>query len=218
MPVLYIITGSNGAGKSSIGPDYLPTHLRDSVFDGDKLLMQKRTELWKAGVKSPKEYNRLSSDAVDAIFDGLVETALTGETDFAYEGHFTTDATWGVPKRFKAAGYKIHLIFFGLKDITLSETRVIGRAKEGGHNVDPMTLTSNFYGNLQKLDEYFGIFDTVRIVDTSGIEHIGLALLKKGKCISAVAADQLPNWFIENLPNITRLTARKERRRENRRE
>jgi len=24
MPTLYLITGSNGAGKSTVGPDYLP--------------------------------------------------------------------------------------------------------------------------------------------------------------------------------------------------
>jgi hypothetical protein len=28
MPELYIITGSNGAGKSSVGRDYLPLHLQ----------------------------------------------------------------------------------------------------------------------------------------------------------------------------------------------
>lgn len=45
MPVLYIITGSNGAGKSSVGPEFLPFHLREAIFDGDKLFMQKRSEL-----------------------------------------------------------------------------------------------------------------------------------------------------------------------------
>ena len=40
MPVLLIITGSNGAGKSSIGPDYVPSKLRDAIFDGDKLFME----------------------------------------------------------------------------------------------------------------------------------------------------------------------------------
>ena len=41
MPELFIITGSNGAGKSSIGPDYLPTHIRQQgpIFDGDKLFV-----------------------------------------------------------------------------------------------------------------------------------------------------------------------------------
>ena len=61
MSVLYIITGSNGAGKSSVGPDYIPNHLRDSIFDGDKLFMQKRSEFWVNGIKSHKECKKLVS-------------------------------------------------------------------------------------------------------------------------------------------------------------
>lgn len=57
MPALYIITGSNGAGKSSIGPDYLPKHiqLNNPVFDGDKLFMEKQGELWRSGVRAQKD-------------------------------------------------------------------------------------------------------------------------------------------------------------------
>ncbi len=42
MPDLYIITGSNGAGKSTIGPEYLPSEIKEkcAVFDGDKRFMQ----------------------------------------------------------------------------------------------------------------------------------------------------------------------------------
>jgi predicted ABC-type ATPase len=49
MPDLYVITGSNGAGKSSFGAIYLPQALHnDTIFDGDKLFMQKRRELYPA--------------------------------------------------------------------------------------------------------------------------------------------------------------------------
>ncbi|MHB1178956.1 MAG: hypothetical protein ACYCZO_11580 [Daejeonella sp.] len=43
MPSLYIITGSNGAGKSTVGPDYLPEEIsrQYTVFDGDLLYTRK---------------------------------------------------------------------------------------------------------------------------------------------------------------------------------
>jgi predicted ABC-type ATPase len=49
MPELYIIDGSNGAGKSSTGSEYIPKVVLEKapVFDGDKLFMEKRHELWK---------------------------------------------------------------------------------------------------------------------------------------------------------------------------
>ena len=137
---------------------------------------------------------------------------LKSNSDFAYEGHFTNDATWGIPQIFKNSGYKIHLIFFGLTDTALSETRVVARAKEGGHYVDPFTLSDNFYGNLEKLDKYCLMFDSVIIVDTSGIEHIALAVLKKGECFSAVASNDLPEWFSNNLPAISMVIANSEKK------
>ena len=64
MPELYIVTGSNGAGKSSIGPDYLPESIRElGVFDGDKLFVEKRKELWRT-VKSHKECRNLAFEFV----------------------------------------------------------------------------------------------------------------------------------------------------------
>jgi predicted ABC-type ATPase len=156
MPVLYIITGSNGAGKSSIGPDYIPILLRKSIFDGDKLFMQKRRDFFTInGIKSHKECKKLAAEFVENTFDNLVEFSLKHNADFVYEGHFTNDSTWDIPQKFKDAGYKIHLIFFGLTDTSLSEIRVIGRVKEGGHYVDPITISNNFHGNLEKLDNFF---------------------------------------------------------------
>ena len=102
-------------------------------------------------------------------------------------------------------------MFFGLTDTSLSETRVIGRVKEGGHYVDPITVSANFYGNLEKLDKYFDIFNTVTIMDTSGVEYTGLALIENGEPKSSVIFEELPDWFKNNLINITSFIVRKEK-------
>jgi predicted ABC-type ATPase len=204
MPELFIITGSNGAGKSSIGPEYLPARIRQQgpIFDGDKLFIEKRKELWQT-IKSHKECNKLAYAFVTETFDRLVETALSGNQDFAYEGHFTNEATWDIPRQFRAAGYSIHLIFLGLHDTALSELRVVDRSQAGGHYVDPRTVADNFYGNLEKLNEHYGMFQTVQIIDTSEAEHVVLTVLEDGKPANAVASEMLPTWFHHYLPSIT---------------
>lgn len=204
MPELYIITGSNGAGKSSIGSNYLPSHIRTScvIFDGDKLFMQKQKELWQSGLRAHKEAKKIAFEFVSNTFDELTERALTDVADFAYEGHFTNEATWDVPKRFKANGYAVHLIFLGLSDTSLSELRVIARTKEGGHYVNPLTIADNFYGNLEKLNKHFALFDTLQIIDTSETRHIKLATYREGVLAFSISYDQLPAWFSKYLPKL----------------
>jgi predicted ABC-type ATPase len=211
MPELYIITGSNGAGKSSIGGYFLPSYIRGNcaVFDGDKLYMDKQRELWKSGIRAIKEAKKIAISFVNDTFDNLVDEAIVNKKDFAYEGHFTNDATWEIPKKFKEVGYVIHLIFLGLTNIETSQVRVGERAKLGGHYVEPKTISANFYGNLEKLDNYFFMFDSIKIVDTSTSQFIELCVLNTGNVKHSIATEYLPIWFTENLPNITRIISQK---------
>jgi len=145
MPDLYIITGSNGAGKSSVGANYLPASIRKNypVFDGDKLYMTKQKELWSSGIRAIKESKKIALNFVAETFAQLTDEALLKNETFVYEGHFTNDATWDVPKRFRERGYQIRMIFLGLANPDLSEIRVIDRVKEGGHFVPRNTVEDN---------------------------------------------------------------------------
>jgi predicted ABC-type ATPase len=51
MPDLFIITGSNGAGKSTVGKEYLPIHIQEKypIFDGDKLFYAKAAGIVATG-------------------------------------------------------------------------------------------------------------------------------------------------------------------------
>lgn len=207
MPSLYIITGSNGAGKSSIGPGYLPKHIRDNykVFDGDLLFVTRQRELFPNITRSPKEAKKLAFRYVVDTFEQLTADALERNETFVYEGHFTNDATWDAPRRFKKAGYEINLLFFGLADPDVSQLRVTKRVAKGGHFVDRLTIEDNFRGNLEMLNLNFRFIDHLTIVDTSEIQHITLATLSAGNIVSAVPVAALPEWFTHYMPDITAL-------------
>ena len=206
MPELYIITGSNGAGKSTVGFSYLPPHIQDrySIFDGDKLFITKQKELWASGIRAHKEAKKIAYKFVSDTFDQLVTDAIANDDTFVYEGHFTNDATWDIPKKFKHAGYSVNMIFFGLINPDLSEMRVLDRVNnDKGHYVPRNTVEDNFYGNLEKLNQHFTLMDSLTIVDTSEATHIILAFFNKGKLESSISPDQLPEWFIKYLPQLS---------------
>lgn len=207
MPSLYIITGSNGAGKSTVGPKYLPDEIINScnVFDGDLLFVKKRNEYFPSKTKSPKEARRIAWEFVSNKFDSLVEDALLKRIDFVYEGHFTNYATWQIPRKFKEAGFEINLIFFGLSNIDLSQLRVTDRVSEGGHYVDRLTIETNFIGNLEKLNLNISIIDNLTIIDSSEIDHILLLSIANQNILYAIERNSLPKWFTQYLPNLVKL-------------
>ena len=204
MPTLYLITGSNGAGKSTVGPDYLPKHIIENhvVFDGDKLYTGKVSQLWPEQMKSLKEAKKIAAEFIVATLQALLDKALENEEDFVYEGHFPSYATWAFPKHFKENGYNIQMLFLGLKDVSLSEMRVGLRAKKGGHSVPRYDIENNFYGNLQMLNEHYHLLDHLQIVDTSEFLPKPLAAYKKAELVSSVLKKELPEWFIRYLPTL----------------
>jgi len=210
MPDLYIISGSNGAGKSTIGQDYVPANVLEdsSIFDGDKLYMQKHLELWKSGMRIDKKIKEIANDFVIETFNRLVDEAIGSRKHFAYEGHFTEDSSWNVPRLFKNEGYSIHLIFFGLSNTDQSELRVLERVKDGGHNVPRLMIENNFYGNLEQLNRNFNILDTLLIFDTSTLTPTLLAKMISTKLEQSAPKDNFPDWFIKYLPGIFNIVVR----------
>jgi predicted ABC-type ATPase len=205
MPDLYIIMGSNGAGKSTVGFSYLPEAVQknNTVFDGDKLTLQKKREFYKSQTPSLKEAERMALAWLFEHFEKSVQKAIKDKADFVYEGHLPEDANWKTPKRFKRAGYKIHIVFFGLRDTDISAVRVMDRAKFGGHNVPPYEIERNYYGNLLQLNKRFKSIDELQIVDTSeSIKANVLALFKNGEVDSAVHHGKLPEWFEHGFPKL----------------
>jgi predicted ABC-type ATPase len=204
MPDLYIISGSNGAGKSTIGQDYVPENVLadSSIFDGDKLYMQKHLELWKSGMRVDKKIKEIANDFVIDTFNSLVDEAIGSRKHFAYEGHFTEDSSWNIPRLLKNKGYNVHLIFFGLSNTNQSELRVLERVKDGGHNVPRLMIENNFYGNLDQLNRNFKLLDSLLIFDTSTTTPSLLAKMINKKLELSTTKDKLPNWFIKFLPEI----------------
>jgi predicted ABC-type ATPase len=213
MPDLYILTGSNGAGKSTAGRYYLPAEIRVKyeIFDGDKLFMQKRKQIYKKETPSLKEAGRLAQEWLYEHFENCVANAIKNNDHFVYEGHFPDEENWITPERFKLAGYKVHLIFLGLSHPALSELRVLDRAKMGGHHVPPYEIERNFYGNLKQLNNHYHLIDELQVFDTSGsTSTMLLAIFNRGIVTDALPVKELPSWFETGLPGLFQLIYKKE--------
>src|SRR6202008_1561418 len=101
---------------------------------------------------------------------------------------------WAVPKRFKKEGFEMHLIFCGLNAVSDSIKRVSTRVRKGGFNVMPLAIENNYWGNMEMLDKNFGVFDSVRLIDTSTI-ITPIAELSFGKTVKSIPKTEIPDWL-----------------------
>jgi predicted ABC-type ATPase len=99
-PKLFIVTGSNGAGKSTYKQTLLPPEFRElEIFDGDVFYTKKSTEFYKIN-KSSKESRKLAEEALEEEFLRLTHSSIRHKTNFAYEGHFTGERGVESPSKF----------------------------------------------------------------------------------------------------------------------
>jgi predicted ABC-type ATPase len=201
-PQLFIVTGSNGAGKSTYQHVLLPPQYNNlEVFDGDLFYTHKSVELFKI-YKSNKETRKQANEALEQEFLSRVAESIDKRTHFAYEGHFTGSGAWETPKRFKNAGFDIHLIFCGLDEVETSINRVEMRVKKGGFHVSPLDIQNNFFGNMEMLERNFSMFNTVEILDTSSDEILQIGKIENGICTTAIPFSEMPAWFKERMPRL----------------
>ena len=203
MPELYIIAGPNGAGKSTAATHYLPASISEKYipFDSDKLKRTKQREFYLQ-VRSYKEAGKMADEFVNDEFNRQYKAALACKDHFVYEGHFTEDTSWDLPKRFQAEGYKVKMIFMGLKSVIQSNRRVASRAVQDGHNVHPADIERNYYGNLDKVNQHYAFLDELIIVDAT---KVGLPTIARwdGKVVKLeMEVNSIPQWVKKFLPEI----------------
>lgn len=202
MSNLFVITGANGAGKSTLSKQLLPSLYSNlPVFDGDKFFVDKLATLFPHQTKSPKYARDSAFQATVAEFENLIEGAIKTQSDFAYEGHFSTSSPWQVIERFRASGYRITMFFLMVHNLALSQKRVVERVKTGGHYVTPQEIEKNYIGNLTQLHKHLNLLDELVVADNSQLSTPNLLFHSIDQNV-IFRGSVLPLWFKEYLHTL----------------
>ncbi len=107
-PVLYVIAGPNGIGKTTSVYNVLPAGI--PVVNSDEIAKQIRaSDLVK---RSTQEYSNREAQR-------LVQEQLNVKATFAIETNLADEETWKFMKGVKALGYNVYLFFFQLMTFKL---------------------------------------------------------------------------------------------------
>ena len=163
MPKLFIISGCNGAGKTTASYTILPNMLNCGNFvNADEI----------ARGLSPFNPEKAAIQA-GRIMLARVEELLKEGQDFAIETTLATRYYARFIRMAQEKGYFVSLLYFWLPTPEQAVERVARRVAEGGHNVPPEVVRRRYYRGLRYLTTlYMPICDYWVIYNNSSADGV----------------------------------------------
>jgi predicted ABC-type ATPase len=181
-PNLYIISGCNGAGKTTASFTILPNILNCKEFvNADEIargLSPFRPE------KVALEAGRLMLERIDGL--------LKEKEDFAFETTLSTRSYKNKVIDAQKKGYKVTLLFFWLRTPELAVERVKSRVLEGGHDIPQDVVLRRYLKGIRNLFEiYIPIVDEWMVVDNS---ETNFEIISQGAKDNTITIVNLEKW------------------------
>ena len=168
---LYIISGCNGAGKTTASFNILPDILSCKEFvNADEIAK---------GI-SPFQPEKVALAAGRLMLNRISELMSANE-DFAFETTLSTRSYSSKIIQAQQQGYFVTLIYYWLETPLLAEKRVALRVKEGGHYIAKDVINRRYLKGIHNLfNIYLPICDYTMVFDNSTLKPILVYEAEKG--------------------------------------
>lgn len=172
MAKLYIISGCNGAGKTTASYTILPDILDCREFvNADEI----------ARGLSPFQPENVAFEAGRIMLNRLNELLEDGD-DFAFETTLASKTFINYILKAKEKSFKITLIFFWLNSVELAIERVKTRVEEGGHHIPTDIVVRRYHrGLLNFFNLYRNHLDNWIFIDNSREPYSEISSYENGK-------------------------------------
>lgn len=160
MPRLYIISGCNGAGKTTASYTMLPEMLDCSEFVN--------SDEFAKGL-SPFNPENASIQASRYMIK-KIRYLLKRQSDFGVETTLATRTLLRTVRMAQEEGYSVTLLYFWLNSPELAINRVAARVETGGHNIPEETIRRRYRVGIDYFfHDYAPICDRWILADNSQI-------------------------------------------------
>lgn len=174
---LYIISGCNGAGKTTASYTVLPEILDCREFvNADEI----------ARGLSPFNPESMAIEAGRLMLMRIEELLSHNET-FSIETTLATRSYFNLVQRAQAKGYTVRLLFFWLNSPELALQRVSERVAKGGHNIPEPIVRRRYVAGINNLFQLFmNEVDYWTIYDNSEYPAVQVASGGKGDEVNII--------------------------------
>ena len=142
---LYIISGCNGAGKTTASYTVLPEVLDCREFvNADEI----------ARGLSPFNSESVAIEA-GRLMLSRIEELIERDESFSIETTLATKSYINLVRRAQAKGYNVRVLFFWLNSPELALQRVAERVEKGGHNIPADVIRRRYVAGIRNLFRLF---------------------------------------------------------------
>ena len=142
---LYIISGCNGAGKTTASFTVLPEVLQCKEFvNADEI----------ARGLSPFNPESVAIEAGRLMLQ-RIEILLNAEESFSIETTLSTKSYINLVKKAQEKGYSVKILFFWLNSPELAIKRVAERVAKGGHDIPEHIIRRRYTAGIRNLFTLF---------------------------------------------------------------
>ena len=142
---LYIISGCNGAGKTTASYTVLPEILNCKEFVNADEIARGLSPFNPESVVI--EAGRLMLQRIDFL--------LEKDTSFSIETTLSTKSYINLVRRAQEKGFSVRILFFWLNSPELAIRRVAERVAKGGHNIPEPIIRRRYTAGLKNLFNLF---------------------------------------------------------------
>ena len=158
-PHCIIIAGPNGAGKTTFAREFLSQEAGVIHFINPDLI---------ASGLSPLR-PELAAFEAGRLFLREVDRLARARESFAFESTLSGLSYRRRLKRWKAAGYRIHIVYLRISSPKIAYRRIAARVKQGGHDVPRRDVQRRFTRSWINFAKHYRLFaDTWSVYDNSG--------------------------------------------------
>ena len=183
-PVLTIIAGSNGCGKSTLTSTARDKFQQTPVLDPDAIAksLQETQDSHQSNLKAGKRVLLLAAELMASRQTFTVETTLSGSTYLR------------MAAQAKAAGYSLMVVFVGTASVEINIERVKARVEKGGHDVPEEDQRRRFPRTLANMKRLLPDADLSVILDNSTDQ--GHKLVAFGHARYMRWVEPVPDWAL----------------------
>jgi predicted ABC-type ATPase len=189
-PILYVIAGPNGIGKTTSDFDFIPGTI--PIINSDEISAEAKRAGFIAG--NTQEY--ANGEAMR-----LMNEYLSKRVSFGFETNLSDLETWKFLLKIQETGYLLHIIYVSTSSLEALNARINNRVREGGHFIRPDIVEERYVSGLRLLNHYFDKPDRLQLFDNSETMLLQVELVK-GAAIAGVLSETLPKWIVDYMPNV----------------